>query len=192
VISRDRAGTNAEGARDGAPEAVQVTDRSQLVDNLADALEDFCWSTGTALKAAEAAPPVRRVLPGEAAPSPTGALARPPVGRRDGRDDGPTTTRHALHANGAAIAQITRTVGISRMTVCKYLRDGPHRRKRHSVHGRQHILQPQKPPLLTRWEEGCRMATVRWREIRAQDFAHPLTNVQRFVAQLRQWVSRAA
>ena len=29
------------------------------------------------------------------------------------------------------------------------------------------------------------MATVLWREIRAQGFAHSVTNVQRFVAQLR-------
>ena len=81
--------------------------------------------------------------------------------------------------------QIARTVGISRMTVYKYLREGPPQRKRHSVHGKQRVLEPYEPYLLKRWDEGCRMATVLWREIRAQGFAHSVTNVQRFVAQLR-------
>jgi transposase len=71
------------------------------------------------------------------------------------------------------------------MTVSKYLREGPPQRKRHSVHGKQRVLEPYEPHLLKRWDEGCRMATVLWREIRAQGFAHSLTNVQRFVAQLR-------
>src|SRR5215470_2883298 len=91
----------------------------------------------------------------------------------------------ALHASGASVAQIARTVGISRMTVYKYLRDGPPQRKRHSVHGRQRVLEPWEPYLLKRWNEGCRTATVLWREIRAQGFAYSLTNVQRFVHQLR-------
>jgi transposase len=91
----------------------------------------------------------------------------------------------ALHATGASVAQIARTVGASRMTVYKYLREGPPQRKRHSVHGKQRVLEPWEPYLLQRWNEGCRMATVLWREIQAQGFAYSLTNVQRFVNQLR-------
>jgi transposase len=101
VIARDRAGAYAEGARDGAPNAVQVADRWHLVDNLADALEDFF------------------------------------------------------------------------------------RGKRHSIHGRQRVLEPYEPYLVQRWNEGCRTATVLWREIRAQGFAYSVSNVQRFVAELR-------
>ena len=83
------------------------------------------------------------------------------------------------------MAQIAREVGASRMTIYKYLREGPPQRKRHSIHGKQRVLEPYEPYLLKRWEEGCRMATVLWREIRAQGFASSLTNVQRFVAELR-------
>jgi transposase len=39
LIARDRAGSCAEGARQGAPDAVQVADRFHLVKSLRDALE---------------------------------------------------------------------------------------------------------------------------------------------------------
>jgi transposase len=39
LIARDRAGSFAEGASQGAPDAVQVADRFHLVKNLRDALE---------------------------------------------------------------------------------------------------------------------------------------------------------
>ena len=39
IISRDRCGLYADGARQGAPAAQQITDRHYLVSNLAEALE---------------------------------------------------------------------------------------------------------------------------------------------------------
>lgn len=208
VIARDRGGAYAEGARAGAPDAVQVADRWHLVDNLADALEDFFRGKGACLQAAattlgEHARGASAERTGEAAPSSSesnevyqGKRRHPPperwreraavaaaagVARRRANYDQART----LYANGASVAQIARTVGISRMTVYRYLREGPPQRKRHSVHGRQRVLEPYEPYLLKRWNEGCQMATVLWREIRAQGFAYSLTNVQRFVAQLR-------
>jgi transposase len=206
VIARDRGGAYAEGAREGAPNAVQVADRWHLVDNLADALENFFRGKGSCLKAAAAALVAQaqeqaRGRDDEAAPSLSdgvyqgkrrhpqperwrerqAAAAVVGVARRRAKYE----QARALRAKGASVAQIARTVGASRMTVYKYLREGPPQRKRHSVHGRQRVLEPWEPYLLTRWEDGCRMATVLWREIRAQGFAYSLTNVQRFVNQLR-------
>jgi transposase len=204
IITRDRGGAYAEGARDGAPDAVQVADRWHLVDNLADVLEDVFRSKGTCLKAASAAlvaQAERTPQDDDAAPDPLevvyqGKRRHPQPERWRERvdaagEEGVARRREkydqarALHATGASVAQIARTVGISRMTVYKYLREDPPQRKRHSVHGRQRVLEPYEPYLLKRWGEGCRMATVLWREIRVQGFAHSLTNVQRFVAQLR-------
>ena len=45
-------------------------------------------------------------------------------------------------------------------------------------------MEPYEPYLLKRWNEGCRTATVLWRELQAQGFAHSVSNVQRFVNQL--------
>jgi transposase len=200
VIARDRAGAYAEGARDGAPDAVQVADRWHLVDNLTDALETCFRAKATCLKAAAAALAGRTTEPGQTRAPPEevyqGKRRHPRPERWRERaetaaEEGVARRRanydqaRALHATGACVAQIARTVGVSRMTVYKHLREGPPQRKRHSVHGRQRVLEPWEPYLLKRWEEGCRTATVLWREIRAQGFAHSVSNVQRFVSQLR-------
>jgi transposase len=200
LIARDRAGVYAEGARDGAPDAVQVADRWHLVDNLADALEDVFRANGAALAAAAAA------LTAQAPPSEAGDMPMDEVYRGKRRHPQPERWRdrqavaaevgvarrrekyeqaRALHANGACVADIARTVGASRMTVYKYLREGPPQRKRHSIHGKLRVLQPYEPYLLMRWSEGCHTATVLWREIQTQGYDHSVSTVQRFVAELR-------
>jgi transposase len=200
IIARDRAGVSAEGARDGAPAAIQVADRWHLVDNLADALEDFFRSKGSCLTDAAATlagHPEEAGLAGTLSdeiyqgkrryPRPQLARARHEAAAEAGVARRRETYEQvrALHVRGAGIMEITRTVGISKMTVYKYLREGPPQRKRHSIHGKQRVLEPYEPYLLQRWSEGCRMATRLWREIQAQGFAYSLTNVQRFVAELR-------
>lgn len=199
LIARDRAGVYAEGAQDGAPEAVQVADRWHLVDNLADVLEDFFRSKRVCLTAATAAlntPATDAPTPGPSEevyqgkrrhPHPQLARARHEAAAEAGvarRRENYEQVR-ALHERGAGIMEIARTVGISKMTAYKYLREGPPQRKRHSIHGKQRVLAPYEPYLLQRWAEGCRMATRLWCEIQAQGFAHSLTNVQRFVAEVR-------
>lgn len=200
VIARDRASAYAEGARDGAPDAVQVADRWHLIDNLADALEAFFLTKGACLKAAAAAlatqastsdqprSPPDEVYQGKRChPQPERwrdrmeAAADEGVARRRANYD---RTR-SLRAAGMTVAEIARTIGIARMTVYKYLREGPPQRKRHTMHGQPRVLVPYEPYLLKRWEAGCHTATVLWREIQAQRFAYSLTTVQRFVNHLR-------
>ena len=67
IISRDRGGAYAEGARLGAPDAVQVADRFHLVHNLVDATERCCTRHHAALRAAALA----------VGPPPHGRAARP-------------------------------------------------------------------------------------------------------------------
>lgn len=204
LIARDRAGAYAEGARDGAPEAVQVADRWHLVDNLADALEDFFRSKGSCLAGAATALLEQATQPEQhdaTAPPATDeiyqgkrrhprperwrdrqtAAAEAGVARRRAKYE----QARALHANGMTIVEIARTVGIGRRTVYRYLRQDPPERKRRSDAGQRRVIAPFEPYLLQRWAEGCHTATVLWREVQAQGFAYSLTNVQRFVAQLR-------
>jgi hypothetical protein len=68
IVSRDRGGNYAQGARKGAPKACQVADRFHLLKNLGESLEDFFRDKKAALNEAvqdkaaaplqEAAPPV--------------------------------------------------------------------------------------------------------------------------------------
>jgi transposase len=46
IITRDRSKADADGARQGAPEAIQVADRFHLIQNVAEALEQVCSAHG--------------------------------------------------------------------------------------------------------------------------------------------------
>ncbi len=92
---------------------------------------------------------------------------------------------HALYAKGAMPMDIARMVGVSRTTVYRYLQGGPPWRPRRMSRGQRRVLEPWEPYLLQLWEDGCRTATVLWREIRDKRFAHSVTCVQRFCALLR-------
>src|SRR6478752_5097551 len=55
VICRDRSGAYADGAREGAPDAVQVADRFHILANVGELLERVLGSRRTALREAAAA-----------------------------------------------------------------------------------------------------------------------------------------
>jgi len=94
---------------------------------------------------------------------------------------------HTLRAKGADVADIARTVGISRQTVYHYLSmSSPPARRRRRFERRDRALDPYEDYLRQRWSEGCHNGMQLWREIRAQGFAYSSSPVSRVVAQLRQ------
>ena len=104
VICRDRSGSFADGARTGAPQAVQVADRFHLWQNLAKAVEKCvaahrgCLTEPAPEAAGDPVPPAGTA--GETAPEPAGKFAE-----RTRRNH---TLVHALRAEGRGLREIAR------------------------------------------------------------------------------------
>jgi len=134
VISRDRAGAYAEGARRGAPEAVQVADRFHLFCNLTQALQRVLERLALVLGQVElpsdsprllgeAMEPDRRdVLPDPEAVSPTPIQqqqeCQPSQQKQKARFDAVI----AAYQDGVTLRAISRKFGLSRTTVRRYVR----------------------------------------------------------------------
>jgi transposase len=186
LIARDRSDLSADGATRGAPDATQVADRFHLLKNLGDALGRFLQQKRALLRQAtapkEAVPPVPRLQPWQERMERGSEQRHAPWSARYGRVI-------ALRAKDAAITDIAREVGISVTTVYRGSPLGSMRLgcppERRQYRRRRTPLDPYKEHLLRRWDEGCHVATRRWREIRAMGYTHSYTNVSRFVARLR-------
>jgi transposase len=183
LICRDRAGEYANGCRVGAPDAVQVADRFHLACNSSDTLERVLHRHAAALRACVRGDDQQAATP----PEPLRLRLSPSVGpseakraRRLARYE----TVMRLHADGLSITAIAAEVGLSRMTVRKYVRaDGfpewSSRRTRLSagtVHGEY---------LHRRWEEGVQDALTLWRELQQHGYRGSLRSVQRAVVPWR-------
>ena len=192
VISRDRAGAYAEGARQGAPDAMQVADRFHLLANVGELLERVLASRRTALR--EAAAAVDRVLAQDqqpvvedaATPGPSPGKRRAQQGREERRAQ--RLARYdaviALHQEGHSHAAISRQTGLGRRTVRRYLRAGAFP-ERSAPPARPTMLAPYEAYLRARWMEGCHNAHQLWREIRSHGYAGQAANVRRYLARWR-------
>ncbi|OLE26662.1 MAG: hypothetical protein AUI36_31945 [Cyanobacteria bacterium 13_1_40CM_2_61_4] len=176
IIARDRSSAYAEGAREGAPRALQVADRFHLVQNLAEALEEVFTTQHQAFDAVHTA---RRQQPvplpdGTTAvpvpPPPTPSRAAQQAAQRAARRQALYDAIWALHHQGQPVAAIAAQVDRDRRTVQHYLRlptwPAPQHR---STYGRS-VLNPYTDYLLERWNAGCRMASQLFREVQAQGY----------------------
>ena len=198
IVSRDRAGAYADGARQGAPQAVQTADRWHLLANLSDAVERVCRRHHAALLAAaqavvcasvDEATPATALLPGrdrEGMTLPVGVPLVPSAdsqARREHRQARYATV-HALHAQGVSVSEIARRTDLDRKTVRRYVQAEACRER------------PPRPPvcpslapytayLRERWSAGCQAAAQLYQEIRAQGFRGAARTVRRYVAAWR-------
>ena len=182
VICRDRAGAYAEGARDGAPGAIQVADRWHLWHNLAEYAEK---TVARASRLPEG--PARRRQPAKgragspriAAGRRAGGGTRPPgpdgsldVCGRDGRLATRTRERYAEIQRAAATpgepqAAIRRITGLDRRTVQRFARAASADELLAKATGRESKLDQFKPYLHQRWNEGITDAAVLHAELRS-------------------------
>lgn len=126
VIARDRAGVYAEGARRGAPNAVQIADRFHLLQNLGQALRLVVDRNRAAVNAAGRAMFTETVshdgAENAAINAPTG-LERLRQDRRDQRRERHEEIRR-LHRAGMSPRQIAPRLGLSVRTVERWLAAG--------------------------------------------------------------------
>jgi transposase len=191
TICRDRAGAYADGARQGAPGAVQVADRWHLLKNLGEALERLLQRHHPALTAAARALTERArlaAMPAEGASAPEQAPTRLTRARQEQhqRRDRRLARYKAvldLHRQGFAVRAIACELHMGRRLVRQYLA-APSFPERAPSRPRRTLLAPYEPYLRMRWEAGCQNAAALWRELRAQGFTGSASFVRQ---QVRRW-----
>lgn len=195
IIARDRSGAYAEGAREGAPGAVQVADRWHLLKNLVDALERFFNGEQAALEAAaqEVEPTTEALaeLPGEELPPrPPGAKERERSARR-----APRLARYericALAREGHSFREIAREMGMARATITRYVGAGafPEIAQRVKTPSQ---LDPYRAYIEQRWQAGCQNGRQLYRELRASGYRGSYARLSSFLYPLRTEQPRAA
>jgi hypothetical protein len=185
VVSRDRAGLYAEGAREGAPQARQIADRFHLLQNFREIVE-------RQLGRYEAPVPEARVSPDDghvmAAPSDCGSDVAEQTrlmhrGRLAARQQLFDEIR-SLFEGGNSIREIARKLGLGRRRVERWVRriDLPDRNTMAST--------PSNPAYFSvllerRWAEGITKVRHLLDEIRRRGYTGSFTHLARFLSPWR-------
>jgi len=168
IVARDRAGAYADGIRQGAPDAIQVSDRWHLLRNLGDAVRAVVDRHHVDLRRAARqieqpilTPPAKEVFSAMATPRLTAAQRRKQDTHARRHDRFQEASRR--RAAGVSISAIAASLGAERKTIRGWLRAGKapiwHKPPQRS------ILTRHEAYLDGRWAEGCRNAALLWREL---------------------------
>jgi hypothetical protein len=187
VICRDRGGAYADGARQGAPDAVQVADRWHLWHNLGEkAREAAAAHTASCL----APRPAARDQPGPpdlpaGAPAPA---AGPPAPAGDKLTRAARTRRrHAeiaqLAAAGHTLAATAHILGLTRPTVVKYAAAATAGDLDPAA--AEPALDPFKPHLTRAWNQGTRDPAALHAVAAAAGYAGPASLIAAFISPFR-------
>lgn len=194
IISRDRAGAYADGARTGSPQANQVADRWHLLRNLGEAIERALQNQSKAITNASEMVRQKQICQSKCfIESGEGAM----LSSRQKTPSLPTDNLrlerfrqvHHLFESGTSISKIGKRLKMSRMTVYRYLRfqEFPTRAK---IKERGSRLQPYLNYLHRRFAEGCQNATQLWREVVDQGYQGKPAMVRRYIRNLRRRISQ--
>lgn len=195
IISRDRASSYADGAAEGAPNALQVADRWHLLKNLGEALQRVLTHHPAALRSAAqgggdpqsvqpvAAPGVAEQPPGSTMSAPAREAACPPAGTAREQQFQAVLE---LHAQGRRYRQIAADLQLDRRTVKRYILSGELPKRGAPGIQRTSSLQPYRAYVERRWQEGCQNGMALWREVQAQGYRGSYASMCRALKWLRQ------
>ncbi len=189
IISRDRGGPYAEGAKRGAPDAQQVADRWHLLANLSETLKTFFARKQAQLKALVQKPlETFSVEEEQQLPAWYHGQTKRKIEIYDAHHQERINHYHKVHelrAQGAELTLIAHQVGISRTTVNKYLNmKCPPARKTGKRSGS--VIDPYKEYIVKRWNDGVRNAQHVYRELKEMGYPGSDQPVQRYFVQFRQ------
>lgn len=190
IISRDRGGPYADGARHGAPQA------RACCRPLASACESFRIHEGLFSRTARTQLNALVQKPSEEV-SEEEAKQLPPWYRGMSKRQEEKSEHlhqeqvqryhqiHDLFSKKVDTANIARQVGVSRRTVYYYLKmtEPPARTRIHRQY--KALIDPYKDYLIKRWNEGCRNAQQVYRELKEQGYTGSDQPIVRFFAQFR-------
>jgi transposase len=188
IVSRDRCGLYAEGARAGASQARQVADRFHLLQNLRETIEAQLSRVGR---------PTGRALLPECNDEHFASIVSGPGNRNDVAEHRRLTRQahrrsrqaifdqiHSLRKAGNSIAIVARETGFRCRTIRKWLkcRAPPERRasapKTCSPH---HFFDY----LSRRWAEGCVRGRQLFQEVKLRGYTGSFSHLERLLAKWR-------
>ncbi|MGW8779816.1 ISL3 family transposase [Streptomyces sp. NPDC055796] len=181
IICRDRAGAYAEGARRGAPDALQVADRFHLWQGLGRAVETCVAAHRDCLRN----PSPSGMLPEAALGSGRPLDDSEPVGRRAERKKAAHALVHELLAQGHSRRAIARHLGWGLNTVLRYANAARWQDTLRENRPRSSRLDPYKPYLERRFAAGCTSVTELHRELVAENAPVTYQMVRAHIATLR-------
>ena len=181
VICRDRGGAYAEGARTGAPEAVQVADRYHLWANLGEAVEKTVWAHRGCLAEPAPQPEVAdTVVPAPDRTLDVDGRPWPLVARKQ--------QRHAaiqqLRAQGHSLTAISRQLDVCFRTVQRYAAASLDDLLAPALH-RSSVLDDYADYIHQRRAEGLTDAVMLHAELQTRGWRGSLRTVQRYLRPLR-------
>ncbi len=188
VLSRDRGGAFADGARRAAPQAVQVADRFHLLQNLGQALDQFLarehrvlTHVADAVRAAASAAE-EQATDAEAASTPLTPMTR--LEREHAAVEARRQARYeqvvALAGAGHSLREVARQARVNRGTVRRYVRAGQYLPC--ATHSRRpHACDAFAAYLRQRWEEGEHNSAALLVEIQAHGFTGAASTVRQYV-----------
>ena len=201
VICRDRAGNYAEGARAGAPDAIQVADRWHLWHNLGE----YAGKTVAAHRGCLKDQPGGGDADGTTAPGTADTPGQEPPGQgeravmpdgfldacgRERRLVRRTRDRYAeIHRRldaGESLSAISRVTGLDRKTVQRFARAGSAGELLGNATSRESKLDDFTPYLRQRWNDGVTDAAALHAELRERGWAGSEQTVRRYVRPFRQ------